>query len=388
MAALAVVLLSACGSSDDAPAPASPPVAVLGTVQTAAPDPAWLSSTATVAVLSKATIDATGRQRAWAALTGPARCDVTLHSIVHPTVGPDGEPTDASGAVLVPSGTGCAGPYPLLSYSRGTDRDRSRTLAAVDDRETQAIAGFFAARGYVVVASDYLGYAQSTFPYHPYLHAESVARTNLDAMRASRTLLARLGVADNGKVFLTGYSQGGHAALATQRAIERDRPAGFAVTATGAMSGPYDLVGTVEDLAAFVPLLLTDLGSGSFAQAAELRIGNLIGTGATELLRERARLRQVLQDNSVIGWAPVAPVMLCGGARDPIVPFANSRRAAADFTARGATATLVDVEAEPAFQPLLPPPGAPNSELGSYHQGTVPPLCFQVVRDRLLEPLR
>lgn len=388
MAALAVVLLSACGSSDDAPAPAPPPVAVLGTVQTAAPDPAWLSGTATVAVLSKATIDATGRQRAWAAFTGPARCDVTLHSIVHPTVGPDGEATEASGAVLVPSGTGCAGPYPLLSYSRGTDRDRSRTLAAVDDRETQAIAGFFAARGFVVVASDYLGYAQSTFPYHPYLHAESVARTNLDAMRASRTLLARLGVADNGKVFLTGYSQGGHAALATQRAIERDRPAGFAVTATGAMSGPYDLVGTVEDLAAFVPLLLSDLGSGSFAQVAELRIGNLIGTGAAELLRERARLRQVLQDNTVIGWAPAAPVMLCGGARDPIVPFANSRRAAADFTARGATATLVDVEAEPAFRPLLPPAGAPNSELGSYHQGTVPPLCFQVVRDRLLEPLR
>jgi hypothetical protein len=154
------------------------------------------------------------------------------------------------------------------------------------------------------------------------------------------------------------------------------------------MSGPYDLAGTVEDLAAFVPLLLSDLGSGSFAQAAELRIGNLIGTSAAELLRERARLRQVIQANSVIGWAPVAPVMLCGGARDPIVPFANSRRAAADFTARGATATLVDVEAEPAFRPLLPPPGAPDSELGSYHQGTVPPLCFQVVRDRLLEPLR
>lgn len=388
-ATVAALLLAACGGSDE-PAPlAAPPAAVvLGVVQTAAPDPAWLSSTATVAVLPKAAIDAAGQQRGWAAFSGAARCDVTLHAIVHPTVGPAGEPTNASGAVLVPSGTDCPGPYPLLSYSRGTDRERARTLASVDDRETQAIAGFFAARGYVVVASDYLGYAQSTFPYHPYLHAESVARTNLDALRASRTLLARLGVPQSGKLFLTGYSEGGHAALATQRAIERDRPAGFTVTATGAMSGPYDLVGTVEDLSAFVPLLLSGLGEGSLAQSVELRIGSLIGTGAAELLRERERLREVLQANGVTDWPPVAPVLLCGGARDPIVPFANSRRAAEAFTARGATASLVDVEAEPAYRSLLPPAGASVSQLGSYHQGTVPPLCFQVVRDRLLEPRR
>jgi predicted esterase len=389
-AVLAALLLAACGGGDEASTAATaatPSEVVLGTVQTA-PDPAWLRSSATVAVLPKAAVDASGQQRGWAALSGPARCDVTLHAIVHPTVGPSGEPTDASGTVLVPSGSDCPGPFPLLSYSRGTDRDRTRTLATVDDRETQAIVGFFAARGYVVVASDYLGYAQSTFPYHPYLHAESVARTNLDALRASRTLLARLGVADSGKLFLTGYSQGGHAALATQRAIERDRPAGFEVTATGAMSGPYDLVGTVEDLSAFVPLLLADLGDGSLAQAVELRIGNLIGTSAAELLRERERLREVLRANGVIGWRPAAPVLLCGGARDPIVPFANSRRAAEDFAARGATVSLVDVEAEAVYRPLLPPAGALITDLGSYHQGAVPPPCFQVVRDRLLERLR
>jgi len=46
------------------------------------------------------------------------------------------------------------------------------------------------------------------------------------------------------------------------------------------------------------------------------------------------------------------------------------------------------VEQVPAFQPLLPPAGTPSSELGTYHQGTVPPLCFQAVRDRVLAVYR
>jgi dipeptidyl aminopeptidase/acylaminoacyl peptidase len=154
----------------------------------------------------KATIDATNAQRGWAALAGPARCDVTVHEIVHPTTWPRGEATDASGAVLVPSGAGCSGPYPVLSYSRGTDLDRARAMAETNERETQALAGFFAARGWVIVASDYLGYAKSSYPYHPYLHADSEARTTIDALLAGRALLARLGVAESGRVFLAGYS--------------------------------------------------------------------------------------------------------------------------------------------------------------------------------------
>jgi pimeloyl-ACP methyl ester carboxylesterase len=383
---LSAILLAACGSLEDDDAVAPPPAAAPGAGQGATPDPAWLTSSEQVTVLTKAALDAASAQRGWSASAGPARCDVTLHEVVHPTVGPKGEATDASGVVLVPSGPDCPGPYPLLSYSRGTDTDRSRSLAVPDDRELQAIAAFFAARGFVVVASDYLGYARSSFPYHPYLQAESVARTNLDAMRASRILLGRLGIADSGKVFLTGYSQGGHAALATQRAIERDRPPGFAVTATGAMSGPYDLAGSFGDAAALLPLLLADLGDSSLGQAIELRLGDVINTTAGDLLRESARLREVLTANSVLGWTPQAPVLLCGGSRDPLVPFSNTTRTAADFAARGAPPTVVDVEQEPAFAPLLPPADAPVTELGSYHQGEVPPLCFQVVRDRLLAP--
>ena len=55
------------------------------------------------------------------------------------------------------------------------------------------LAAMYAAQGYAVVATDYLGYAKSTFPYHPYLHADSEARSRagLDPRGAQALLSAR-----------------------------------------------------------------------------------------------------------------------------------------------------------------------------------------------------
>jgi pimeloyl-ACP methyl ester carboxylesterase len=393
LAACLAVFVAGCGQ-DDEPAPPSvviapPPTAVGGVSQVAPPQPAWLIDTSVVAPLPKATLEAAAAAQGWTAQLGPVRCDVTLHAIFHPTTGPKGESTNASGAVMVPGGAGCPGPYPLLSYSRGTDLDRNRSMTTPDDRETQAVAAFFAARGWVVVASDYLGYARSTFPYHPYLHAESEARTGIDALRAARMLLSRLGVAESGRLAVIGYSQGGHAALAIERAIERDRPEGvYLPVATGAMSGPYDLSGTFTESVQLLPLLTAPVGSSGTARSALLRLGDVLGTSAAELLQAGSQLGAVLQANSVIGWRPAAPVLLCGGSRDPTVPFSNTVRAAADFAARGATVTVLDVEQDPVLRVGLPPAGARTDELGSYHQGLVPPRCFAATRDRLLEPLR
>jgi hypothetical protein len=375
-----------------APVPAPPRATtadVPDTVALPAPDSAWLRAFEFVTVLSRDEIDRTSRERGWSALAGPARCEVVVYRIAHPARGPRGEATDATGAVMVPRGQGCDGPLPVLSYSRGTDLDRDRSMADPSERENQAVAAFFAASGHAVVASDYLGYAGSSFPYHPYLHAESEASTTVDAIRAARRLLAVLDVPTSGRLLLAGYSQGGHAALAAHRAIERDAPAGVPAPAgTGAMSGPYDLAGTFTDGAAILPLLAVDLGSSLLARGVTLRLGDALGTGAIELLREGDRLRATLQANSVLGWTPRAPVLLCGGARDPVVPFSNTIRAAADFTGRGATVAVVDVEREPAYAAGLPAASAPPSALGDYHQGPLPPACYAAVRDRLLVTAR
>ncbi|WP_191345107.1 hypothetical protein [Sulfurospirillum diekertiae] len=37
-----------------------------------------------------------------------------------------------------------------------------------------------------MVATDYLGYARSNYPYHPFMHADTTANTVMDSLRAAR----------------------------------------------------------------------------------------------------------------------------------------------------------------------------------------------------------
>jgi hypothetical protein len=50
----------------------------------------------------------------------------------------------------------------------------------------------------------------------------------------------------NGQLFLTGYSQGGHASFAAQKYIEALNDPRFKVTASSPMSGAYDMTGEQE----------------------------------------------------------------------------------------------------------------------------------------------
>jgi hypothetical protein len=63
----------------------------------------------------------------------------------------------------------------------------------------------------------------------------------MDILKAARAALPKTFAAsttDNGKLFITGYSEGGHVAMATQRALQA---AGTPATAAAPMSGPYAL---------------------------------------------------------------------------------------------------------------------------------------------------
>jgi hypothetical protein len=60
----------------------------------------------------------------------------------------------------------------------------------------------------------------------------------IDALAAARSAYSTASASDNGKVFVTGYSQGGYVAMATSKAMQA---AGMTVTAAAPMSGPYAL---------------------------------------------------------------------------------------------------------------------------------------------------
>jgi hypothetical protein len=177
-------------------------------------------------------------------LTLSPKCAVNVYQIKYETVGGQNEATTASGALMMPSGTdpACQGPRPILMYAHGTSSDKAFNIANLPEAgEGQLVATLFAAQGYVVVAPNYAGYDTSTLSYHPYLNATQQSDDMIDALSAARSALpvaASTSVTDSGKLFLTGYSQGGFVAMATLRAMQASN---MTVTAAAPMSGPYAL---------------------------------------------------------------------------------------------------------------------------------------------------
>ncbi|HVS78368.1 MAG TPA: prolyl oligopeptidase family serine peptidase [Steroidobacteraceae bacterium] len=182
-------------------------------------------------------------------LAGTPACGVDFYYFKYWTVGPDKSAQEASGALMVPTGSAapCTGPRPIVLYAHGTATDSTYNIANISDTSNAAnseaamIAAVFAAQGYIVVAPNYLGYDISKLGYHPYLDGADNATDMIDALTAARTALLSTftpTTSDSGKLYVTGYSEGGYVAMATVKAMQA---AGEAVTASAPSSGPYAL---------------------------------------------------------------------------------------------------------------------------------------------------
>ncbi len=424
--AAAAALLVACGGSDDDSGPKRGDLI----------DPARV-----VGALTPAQIDAATASSGLQALTGTARCGVKILLLNYVTVGAKGEKgANASGALLVPTGplgSDCATkPTPLVAYSRGTDLSKTRTMANPQDGETLMLAAFYAAQGYSVVATDYLGYAQSTYPFHPYLHADSEATSVIDSVRAARIAVKPVDVALSGKVMFTGYSQGGHASMASQRAAESNYGSEFNVVASAHLAGPYNMAGSmkVPDAIAgyqfFVPFIITawqkvygnvyakpqDAFKSPYSDWIEnllpsptLTTTTLVTTGklpggtpnqARDALMQPAFLQAMMtndkagisvdaQANTLFNWKPKAPTLLCGGAGDPTVVYAvHQTPMFNNFVSNGLKnvgSVDVDAQVQAAFGPGGKAPTDPASPAfatyyANYHGTYEPPFCMAAAR--------
>jgi pimeloyl-ACP methyl ester carboxylesterase len=347
-------------------------------------------------VLTSYTHQAIGAILADEQSTDQATCDVRLAEFTYATIGVNGEPATASGALLVPGGSQCTGPFPLVNYSPGTEslRHAEQAKEIRDAKGDDSLVTHFAAQGYVVVSSDYLGIGQSNYRFHPYLHAASEASASIDAMRAARQLLQRLNTPLSGKVMLTGYSQGGHAAMATQREIEAHLSNEFHLVASAPISGPYALSQTFRDswsghsavgentfgivLASYAIVgmqhtyhnlyldpaqvfqdpwakqvealfpgthSLTDLVLGDTLPGVD-KIRQYFQPGFYKDFASNANdpfLRD-LERNDLLDWAPRTPTLLCGSDNDATVPLKNATTAIAAFKARGSNqASVLDL---------------------------------------------
>jgi acetyl esterase/lipase len=183
-------------------------------------------------------------------VAGNAKCGINFNYFKYGTVGGANEPTFASGGIMVPTGTdpACQGPRPVLLYAHGTNTNQQLNMAAPSASNTEAVlvAAMYAAQGYIVVAPNYVGYelptsgsTTNTLPYTPYLNADQSAKDMMDALAAAKKSFADIGANASSKLFVSGYSQGGHVSMATQKALQ---DAGTPVTAAAHLSGPYNML--------------------------------------------------------------------------------------------------------------------------------------------------
>jgi len=178
-----------------------------------------------------------------------AQYDVDVYRVVYNTRGVDGNPIEASGAILVPSGIENPG---LLSIQHATifnndeapSVDRNNILQGIVSVTTRKAV--FASAGYVSFLPDYLGYGITGDQLHPYQQAETLASASYDMLFAGLEFLDQRDIQFAGEnVSLMGYSEGAYATLALAEKIEsRNNGLDLGLVSMGAPI--FDLTATMD----------------------------------------------------------------------------------------------------------------------------------------------
>jgi hypothetical protein len=111
------------------------------------------------------------------------------------------------------------------------------SVAATDRGEVTMFAG----AGYAAVEPDYLGLGLGPGA-QPYLDPAAETTASVDMLRAARTVAAREHRRLASRILLTGFSEGGQAAMALGRALQQGAIRNMLPGAVSPVSGPYDLL--------------------------------------------------------------------------------------------------------------------------------------------------
>ena len=363
MAVLAAVLVACGGGGNSDPASDnSPPVVVPPTAERAG----RLESSAALGTIAASDIAAALSSKESLAQEVVPRFGVTSYRLEYLTTGADGQEVRASGLVSVPQKPAGA-KSPVLSYQHGTlFRDAE---APSNNAVASEVAVVLASLGYIVLAPDYVGFGASRGTPHPYLLSAPSAAATVDFLTAARTWRGQAGVADNGQLFLTGYSEGGYVTMATHRALQASASPHLQqlrMVVPGA--GPYNVQTTMDGLVDLVrqeqpvigalinPGFLRYLGGSVQREVRRLLLRALIPDDADVVYDTRFIDRFLADDvryleevSSAYDYKPNVPVRLYHGRDDRTVPYASSVSTERAMLQRGAgdLVSLTDCRAEP-----------------------------------------
>jgi acetyl esterase/lipase len=275
-----------------------------------------------------------------------------------------------SGDVLIPKGEAPEGGWPVIAWSHGTVGVADICAPSFSGRSSRDITYLnkWLAAGYAIVSTDYEGLG--TPGGHTYLHCESEANGNIDAVRASQQLDANL----SNSWMVMGQSQGGQGALCTGAYVKKRAPEsdfrGTLATAPAVNWKDRFAAGSADEPSPFFGMSLflargfevyepsfnsseafTEAGMALLPHTDDKCVGPLIGIGMKANLTMGESLKIVpfgdipgtsegaeKMEVPTEGWS--APAYIGQGDADPLVRFQDVANYAAALCDEGVNVTL------------------------------------------------
>jgi len=301
------------------------------------------------------------------------------YKISYTTTDEEGNSVKVSGLMVVPTGV----PDAIKQIGFSTVSDDHGTIFANSEAPTVMAVNTSAPAGssviltslfaFVTLQPDYIGFGDSSEHYHPFVLKNSLADTTVDFINAAKKFAQENNIHLNGQLFLTGYSEGGFAAMAALQKIELEGALKVAMAAP--MAGPYIMDGLAQQVLSqpklSIPSFMANIGY-AYAKAYDEDIASVINepyASKLDTLFDGSRSRpdidpelttvasgpdglfkqsfvdgffagnwftQAVIDNSVYKWAPQTPVKLVHCIGDNVIPYDISTNTRDSLDAYGA----------------------------------------------------
>ena len=321
--------------------------------------------------------------------------------VTYQTTTASGEVIPVTGLAILPKAGLGDDQVPILALQHPTQIERKYSPSMFtatnmwgDNEFTVPFASLYALGGYAVLLADYPGMGVNT-NVHPYC-TESLANCVVDIIRAGRDLIKTNSVYAqwDGRVYLSGYSEGGYATLMSARDLQTRYTNEFTVSGVAGLDGPYSLSDTMRTIMMtadtgytapyFLPYVINGYdsvyrsldSSFTFSNAVKYSVSGetnfathlqqmvtagtstpaevntlmfkatpyigprsiLTDTYLVSLSNSASLLCHILRSNDAYhAWTPRMPMRLYHNPNDDYVPFGNTTNAYKAFTASGAT---------------------------------------------------
>lgn len=315
------------------------------------------------------------------------------YKIPYTTTDEHGDEVTVSGLFVIPTGV----PSSISKLGLSMVSDDHGTIFANDDAPSVIASNsgtpygapilLTSLGGFATLQPDYIGFGDSYKKhYHPFVLKKSLASTTIDFIKAVKNFAYNNHILLNNQLFLTGYSEGGYASMATLQKIEEEGE--LTVDMAIPMAGPYDVnltaYGVLSSSKLSVPSFMADFGY-AYAKAYNKDVSTVLNepyasilptlidgsktrefidpelsydtTGTTGLFNptfvdsffkdSNFWFRDAVIENTVSNWSPKTAVRLLHCQGDDVIPYAISQITEAKMKGMGAEdVKLIPIEKE------------------------------------------